>query len=60
MKAKRWIFYIAVFVFVCLAAVQAIRVIQVPAPTAHAGDVNLRWILPPEYYRGNDFHEGRA
>ena len=34
--------------------------IRLPVSMATESDFSFRWILPPEYYQGNDFHEGRA
>jgi len=31
-----------------------------PVPMTIEDDFNFRWILPPEYYQGNNFHKGRA
>jgi len=34
--------------------------VKLSAPAAAESELNFRWILPPEFYRGNDFHNGRA
>jgi len=34
--------------------------VKLPASVAAESELNFRWILPPEFYRGNDFHNGRA
>jgi len=34
--------------------------VKLPAPVAAETELNFRWILPPEFYRGNDFHNNRA
>ena len=59
MNAKNLKFYAVVMIFMCLLAIGVVKGVQAPS-IEQAGDLNFRWILPPEYYRGNDFHEGRA
>jgi len=34
--------------------------VKLPAPVAAERELNFRWILPPEFYQGNDFVRGRA
>ena len=34
--------------------------VNLPIPVAAESELNFRWILPPEFYRGNDFHNNRA
>ena len=34
--------------------------VNLPVSVAAESELNFRWILPPEFYRGNDFHNDRA